>query len=79
MNNDMNDATKIFELYVESKEKPIMTTTSGGTKEWRLHGKRHREDGPAIEWANGSKSWLINDKLHYIIKKSLLRRMVLMK
>jgi hypothetical protein len=25
---------------------------------------RHREDGPAIENANGSKSWWINGKLH---------------
>jgi hypothetical protein len=24
----------------------------------------HREDGPAIEWADGSKTWYINDKLH---------------
>ena len=25
---------------------------------------RHREDGPAIEYANGDKSWYINGKLH---------------
>ena len=25
---------------------------------------RHREDGPAVEGANGYKSWYINDKLH---------------
>ena len=25
---------------------------------------RHREDGPAVEYANGDKSWYINDKLH---------------
>ena len=24
----------------------------------------HREDGPAIEWANGDKYYLINDKRH---------------
>ena len=24
----------------------------------------HREDGPAIEWADGAKRWYINDKLH---------------
>ena len=28
------------------------------------NGKRHREDGPAIEYANGNKVWYINDKLH---------------
>ena len=32
---------------------------------WRTKdGKFHREDGPAVEWANGDKSWYINDKLH---------------
>jgi len=25
---------------------------------------RHREDGPAIEYAGGDKAWCINDKLH---------------
>jgi hypothetical protein len=24
----------------------------------------HREDGPAIEWRDGSKSWYLNGKLH---------------
>ena len=27
-------------------------------------GKRHREDGPAIELANGSKLWYLNGKVH---------------
>ena len=35
-----------------------------GNKEWYLNGKFHREDGPAIERANGSKAWYINGKLH---------------
>ena len=25
---------------------------------------RHREDGPAIEWADGSKEWWFNGELH---------------
>ena len=32
--------------------------------EWLLNGKLHREDGPAVEGADGSKSWLLNGKLH---------------
>ena len=28
-----------------------------GTKEWYLNGLCHREDGPAIEYANGDKAW----------------------
>ena len=26
--------------------------------------KRHRLDGPAVEWADGSKAWYVNGKLH---------------
>ena len=35
-----------------------------GTKEWYINGKLHREDGPAIEWANGDRYWYLNGKLH---------------
>ncbi|MGK5053657.1 hypothetical protein [Janthinobacterium sp. RB2P8] len=31
---------------------------------WYLNDKRHREDGPAIESANGTKEWFINGKYH---------------
>ena len=29
-----------------------------------LNDKLHREDGPAIEYSNGSKEWYLNDNLH---------------
>jgi hypothetical protein len=29
-----------------------------------LNGQLHREDGPAIEWADGSKYWWVNDQRH---------------
>ena len=35
-----------------------------GHKEWYLNGKRHREDGPAVEWADGTKVWYLNGKQH---------------
>jgi hypothetical protein len=35
-----------------------------GDKFWYLNDKRHREDGPAIEWANGDKFWYLNGELH---------------
>jgi len=34
------------------------------TKHWFLNGKKHREDGPAIEQANGYKVWYLNNKPH---------------
>ena len=32
--------------------------------EWWLNGKRHREDGPAIEYQDGTKAWWLNGKRH---------------
>jgi hypothetical protein len=31
---------------------------------WFLNGKRHREDGPAFESADGTKLWYLNGKPH---------------
>ena len=36
----------------------------GYVTEWYQDGKLHREDGPAREYANGSKEWWVNGKLH---------------
>jgi hypothetical protein len=35
-----------------------------GDRFWWLNGQRHRESGPAIEWANGSRLWYLNGQLH---------------
>jgi hypothetical protein len=35
-----------------------------GNKYWYRDGVQHRDDGPAIEFANGSKVWRIHGKLH---------------
>jgi hypothetical protein len=38
-----------------------------GNKFWYKSGcpsKRHRIDGPAIEWADSGKSWYINNNIH---------------
>ena len=31
---------------------------------WFKNGKFHREDGPAVEWTDGSKFWYKNGLLH---------------
>ena len=42
-----------------------VTVDNNGTKRWyNEQGQRHREDGPAYEGADGSKSWYHNNKLH---------------
>lgn len=39
--------------------------TADGDKEWYLNGKRHREDGPAIEWEKKCYvEWWFNGELH---------------
>lgn len=38
--------------------------SDNGYKTWYLNGKRHREDGPAVEDADGSKKWYLKGKLH---------------
>ena len=36
----------------------------GGDKEWFINGQLHREDGPAIEYADGTKHWFLDGQLH---------------
>ena len=44
--------------------KPTLTINKYGDRYWYLNGKRHREDGPAIELTTGTKYWYLNDKRH---------------
>ena len=42
-----------------------LTIDKLGNKIWKLpNGNYHREDGPAVEWGNGDKSWWLNDLRH---------------
>jgi uncharacterized protein (UPF0216 family) len=40
------------------------TVDEVGNKRWFLNGELHREDGPAVEYADGYKAWYKHDKLH---------------
>jgi hypothetical protein len=41
--------------------------------QWRNDkGELHREDGPAIEYISGNKSWYINGKLHRLDGPALI-------
>ena len=44
------------------KKEPQCKVDEYGNIEWFLHGKYHREDGPAVEYEGGSKEWYLNDK-----------------
>jgi hypothetical protein len=41
-----------------------VTVDDDGERKWYLNGKRHREDGPAVERDDGYKLWWINGQLH---------------
>jgi hypothetical protein len=43
---------------------PILEIDADGHKLWKLNGKYHRVDGPAIELTDGEKSWWLDGKLH---------------
>ena len=44
----------------------IVKVEANGDKSWYVNGKRHREDGPACEYANGDKSWFVKGKRHRV-------------
>ena len=46
------------------KEQPECTVGKQGNKEWLLHGKLHREDGPAVEHLSGTKEWYLHGYRH---------------
>jgi hypothetical protein len=42
----------------------IKTDKYGTVRHYKGKGNLHRADGPALEWADGSKEWYVNGKLH---------------
>jgi len=55
----------MFSLTTEHMKTYKVTVDEYKTIRWyNSKGKLHREGGPAIEWANGTKYWYINDKCH---------------
>jgi len=51
---------------VSNKLKPYCIEYPG--KEYRINGKKHREDGPAEIYSNGEKYWYLND-IKYTFEK----------
>ena len=40
----------------------VCRTNINGTECWSISVYYHREDGPAVEYPDGSKEWWLNDK-----------------
>lgn len=45
-------------------EHKVKRVDEDGIQRWYQNGQLHREDGPAIIWANGDKHWYKNGKCH---------------
>ena len=41
---------------------PVCEIDKCGNRFWQINDLKHREDGPAVEWANGSKWWYLEDE-----------------
>ena len=45
-------------------QQPEHTIRPDGTQEWRVNGKLHRLDGPAIICPDGGQAWFVNGQRH---------------
>jgi hypothetical protein len=52
------------EFCVSVDGKTQMRVYSDGCKKWFFYRELHREDGPAVEMANGKKYWYKDGELH---------------
>lgn len=43
---------------------PERTVDDEGNVEWALNGKLHRDDGPAVEYVDGSSYWFQHGRIH---------------
>ena len=51
-------------IFKEIKEESGQTVGEDTRYWFDNKGRYHREDGPAVEWANGNKAWYRNGKQH---------------
>lgn len=40
------------------------TITANDIQTWWINGKKHRNDGPAVIYADGGEEWLLNGEFH---------------
>jgi hypothetical protein len=60
---NIKNIEKIKNKNVKNKNEYTVKVYNDKT-EWFLNGERHREDGPAVEFNDGSKYWMQHGKFH---------------
>jgi hypothetical protein len=58
------EAEESYKIQIYKKMITYEVQVTKNATTWYINGKRHREDGPAIEYSDGGKAWYINDKRH---------------
>jgi hypothetical protein len=48
----------------EEEHEYTVQVLDNSARYWHLNGKRHREDGPAVECTDGTREWYLNGDLH---------------
>jgi len=56
------------------ENKPTCYTSKVGSKIWKLNGRPHRLDGPAVESCLGGKQWWVNGQLHRLDGPAIIRK-----
>ena len=51
----------------------ITTPNTFGRNIWYIDGKRHRTDGPAVEWQDGDCDYYVNGKRHRLDGPAIIR------
>jgi len=63
-----NKSSGEFDIGVEKwgfrNGKVVYKIDKEDTKRWYRNGELHRDDGPAVEWADGTKEWYRNGRKH---------------
>ena len=63
--DDDDDDDEEEKIPLQSPPSSVGAVLPDGTVEYRdAQGQLHRLDGPAREWADGTKSWRVNGLLH---------------
>lgn len=60
---ELFDLLRRFKMGQHMKKYDVQVDDSG-TQRWYLNGQLHREDGPAVIWADGNQEWYRNGLRH---------------
>jgi hypothetical protein len=64
LNGEVGHATT--QTLVFGDDVPTVVTDQKGTRSWYNHGRRHRDDGPAVINSKGDREWWFDNQRHRV-------------